>query len=387
MIKSLIILVICHFTIDMFTGIWPIYKSLAELDLVKAGLIAMLGGIFGNMAQILFGLYGDRGYRKFFIFAGLILVSTACLYPYTNNYALLLVMVFCAFIGSSAFHPSGTGLVGMLTKSKKGLVISSFISAGTIGFAFSQIIFKKVYVHFNGNTLILLTLPAISLLLACFANFENDRKPKLNVGVKGEFLKLMHACKGSLLILYLIEVCLAAAIIGFIFILPEVMAAKDYESYWRYGGAHMLYIIGGSIIIIPAGHYSDKNGQKRVMFLSLIGSAILFYLFLALPKVSPFFFVPLMLFLGGAMGICNPVGVALGNRIAAGQVSLVSALLMGFAWGGGSFSTLLVGYLSKTFGNPITALYYLGIIIFIALILSLFLPNHKEVLELETAKS
>lgn len=386
MFKRVLILFISHFAIDMFTGVWPIYKAIGHLDLVRAGFIAMVGGIIGNMLQIVFGLYGDCGYRKIFMIVGIVSVSAACFYPYTDSYVLLLVLVFAAYLGSSAFHPAATGEVSLLTKHKKGFVISSFISGGTLGFAFSHVIFKKAYVSFNGKTSILVIFPAIILFFIIFTDFKEGRKSKRKVSIKAELLKLLSTCRGSILLLYIIEVFMAAAIIGLIFILPEVMEVKNYEPYWCLGGAHMLFILGASLIIIPAGHYSDISSQKRVIFISLIFAAILFYLFLATPKMSLVLFVPLILFLGGAMGICNPVGVALGNRLVPGQVSLVSALLMGFAWGGGSFATFLVGYLSKKLGSPIFALYYMGGFMILALVLTIFLPGRRKVHEIEIGR-
>lgn len=384
MLQRLTVLFVCHFAIDMFTGIWPIYKSIGQLDLVRAGFIAMVGGVAGNMLQVVFGLYGDCGFRKFFIILGIFGVSAACFFPYTNSYVLLMIMVFATYIGSSAFHPSATGLVSLLTKHKKGFAIASFISGGSLGFAFSQVIFKKIYLAFDGRTSMLAIFPSIILILIFFTKLEDGNRVSKKISVKSELLKLIRTCKGSLLVLYIIEVCMASSIIGLIFILPEVVGLKGYGQYWSLGGAHMLFVLGASLIIIPAGHYSDLSSQKRVIFISIVAAIILYYLFLALPQIGLVVFIPLVILLGGAMGICNPVGVALGNRLVSGQVSLVSALLMGFAWGGGSFAPFLVGYMSKKLGTPIYALYYMGGFMVIALVLTLFLPGRRKVHEIET---
>lgn len=385
MIKNLIFLFFCHFTVDLFSGIWPVYKTIGQLDLVRAGLIAMIGGMLGNMMQIVFGFMGDCGYRRKCILLGLFLTSAGCLYPYTQSYLILALLVFAKYIGSSAFHPSGTAMVGTLTKNRKGLAISAFIACGTAGFALSQIIFREAYSYFNGHTAIILVLPAASLAMASLMSHECKSGVKSTFVLKTEITRLLHECKGPIFILYVIEVCLAAAITGFIFILPELMHAKGFSRNWCFGGAHMLFVIGSSIIIVPAGHISDKTSQKLVMIVALVVTLILYYLFLYTSYTNLMIFVPMMLCLGGVMGICNPVGVALGNRLAPGQESKVSALLMGFAWGSGSFSTLLVGYLSKAWGSPITAMYYIGIFVAIALVLTLFIPGRHKVIEIVAA--
>ena len=53
--NNLLILVVCHFVLDFFTGIWPIYKTIAGIDMAKAGLIAGITGFIGEALQLFFG--------------------------------------------------------------------------------------------------------------------------------------------------------------------------------------------------------------------------------------------------------------------------------------------------------------------------------------------
>jgi FSR family fosmidomycin resistance protein-like MFS transporter len=57
---SLLALVGGHFAVDCCTGIWPVFKTLAHLDIVRAGLIATAGSMAGNGLQVAFGLLADR---------------------------------------------------------------------------------------------------------------------------------------------------------------------------------------------------------------------------------------------------------------------------------------------------------------------------------------
>jgi hypothetical protein len=50
--------------LDFFTGIWPIYKTIAGIDLAQAGLITGISGFFGEFLQPFFGYFSDRGLRK-----------------------------------------------------------------------------------------------------------------------------------------------------------------------------------------------------------------------------------------------------------------------------------------------------------------------------------
>ncbi len=65
MTRSLLLLWVSHLFLDFFTGIWPIYKTISQIDLAKAGLIAGLSGLIGEALQVWFsGFFCDRGYRK-----------------------------------------------------------------------------------------------------------------------------------------------------------------------------------------------------------------------------------------------------------------------------------------------------------------------------------
>ena len=119
-----------HFAVDSFTGIWPIYKTLAGLDLVKAGLIATIGGFLGNALQILFGFLGDRGWSRILISMGVLAAGSISLVSYvdTSNYFLMGILVLLMYLGSSSFHPIGTGTASTLSAQNAGKLTAVFLS-------------------------------------------------------------------------------------------------------------------------------------------------------------------------------------------------------------------------------------------------------------------
>lgn len=72
LISLLILMWVAHFFVDTMLGIWPVFKSLAQIDLAKAGLIVAVGALIGEGSQLIFGSFSDRGYRKILIIGGLI---------------------------------------------------------------------------------------------------------------------------------------------------------------------------------------------------------------------------------------------------------------------------------------------------------------------------
>ena len=57
-------LFVAHILLDCYGGIWPIFKKLAGLDLVGAGLIATATTVLTTGMQPLFGLWADRHIRR-----------------------------------------------------------------------------------------------------------------------------------------------------------------------------------------------------------------------------------------------------------------------------------------------------------------------------------
>ena len=66
-------LLVVHGLVDLFAGVWPIFKHQANLPLEQAGLIATVAPLFSWTLQPLFGLWADRGHMRTCILAGLLL--------------------------------------------------------------------------------------------------------------------------------------------------------------------------------------------------------------------------------------------------------------------------------------------------------------------------
>ena len=86
----------------------------------------------------------------------------------------------------------------------------------------------------------------------------------------------------------------------------------------------------------------------------------------------------LLCIIGGAfLGTVNPLGVAFGQRIAPREnVSIVSAILMGWAWCLGGTVPSIIGELYKSLGNNAAqALMWLGFANVAMVLLSFLLPG------------
>jgi FSR family fosmidomycin resistance protein-like MFS transporter len=386
----LFIAAVAHFMVDFMIGIWPIYKTMVHLDLAKAGMIAAICAFMGEGMQMLFGSLSDRGYRKMLILGGTLVTTASTLLAYTENYYLLFLIYIVTCIGSGAFHPSAVGLVGGLSQNRKGLFITIFATSGAIGLAASQLVFSNIYHTFNAHTVVLMLPVMIIVGLACFKHFPSHQhvegKPVQTHGIKGlfQFFKIR-----SLRLLYIIQMCNSVLYWGTMFLLPDVLLSRGYEHWFVFGGGHMCYILGGALVMVPAGYLSDKYSARSVMIYSTIVGMVAFYAFFLNVDLSTVSAMILLLVIGASFGLVSPVLLAFANQVAPNNPGLVSAFLMGFVWcisecvgpGGG-------GLLTKFFEDdaPAKAMMVLGVLTVGAIAASFRLPRVAVEPEVTAAK-
>lgn len=346
----LLFLSLSHFLVDFMIGVWPVFKTMAGLDLAYAGMIYAVSSSLGEGMQVFFGNWSDRGWRQVLILGGMACTTLGAFFAFTTSYALLFVFFITLCFGSGAFHPSAVGLISRLTHNKKSFYITIFAAFGSLGMAFSQIVYSGVYGFFSGNTLILI-LPTLALILilrykkvvkAPVNTSQSLSKPRFRVFI--EFFK-----KASLRQLYFSQLCNQTVAWGLFFLLPDVLKSRGYDDWIVYGGGHMTYVLGSVFFLIPSGLLADRFSSRSVILGATLIGFMLFYTFLSFPELSDEATLALLFAMGATISVVNPVSVAFGNKLAPEHPGMISAFLMGCVWfvsefigpGGGGLLTKL----------------------------------------------
>ncbi len=350
---SVALIWVSHFLVDVMIGIWPVYKTLANFDLAIAGLIGGGCVFLGEGLQIVFGSLSDRGYRKALIFGGL-LASTANAYLiYTDSYLGIFFLYLLTCMGSGAFHPAAASLMGDLSPSKAGVLIAIFSSGGAVGMAISQLAFTQVDFFFDGQTF-WLALPAIMVVCLALCCQVGSQPAVTAAAQKGEFsLKIIGRFfqHRPLRMLYFSQVSNMTMLWGMLFLLPDFLLSRGYDSWISFGGGHLFLVIGSALMMIPAGYLADRYSNRSVIIFATAIAAVLFYFLLMTPMLSNVAVLALLFFLGAALGAVNPVSVTLGTIFAPNHKGAVSAFTMGLVWcvsqgigqsGGGFLATCFI---------------------------------------------
>lgn len=367
-----------HFAVDCCTGIWPVFKSLAQLDLVKAGLIATVGSMTANGLQIVFGTLADRGWRKHMLVGGTVLAGAITFVPYAGSYALMFALQLATALGSAAFHPSGAGAAGEVSSSRTGVMIGIFLAGGFLGYGFSQLLFTALYVRAAGSTPAILGVPlAAAATLAALLPAGRRGRP-----APAHPRRALGARATGLLPLFGVQVFATTAFQSLVFLLPELMAARRAPDWIAHGGAHFGLVAGGCLALLPAGHSADRWGARRVLVVGNAATGVLLAVLLA-GSGAPVAGLVLVTACGLFNGVNTVVTVAEGNRMLPGHASAVSSLLMGVPWCLGALGPVVAGALAEPArgGSPVLALSWLGLAIPLALVSALLVRPRRDATE------
>jgi len=365
---SLLALAGGHFAVDCCTGIWPVFKTLAHLDIARAGLIASVGSMAGNGLQVAFGFAADRGWRRRLVVGGVCLAGAVTLVPFAvRSYLLMFALVLASQIGSAAFHPSATGAAGALSRARTGLMIGLFLSGGYGGYSLSQLLFSSVYRHSPALTPLIALLPlgaAASIALRrqpAAPAARSDREPRGAMRVPVRLLAPLFA----------VQVFTNAVSSSLIFLLPDFLLARGAPAWMVEGGGHFGLVAGGCLGLLPAGHAADRWGARRVLLAANGATLVLLALLLGRSSASAVD-LGLVTAFGAFNAMNGVVSVAEGNRLVPGQASGVSALLMGLAWCVGALGPVTAGWLADPMrgGTPAGALAWLAFALPLALVAS-----------------
>jgi len=351
---TLLALAAAHSAVDCCSGIWPVFKTLAQLDIVAAGLIATIGSMTGNGLQIVFGLLADRGWRKRLIVAGAAVAGAVTFAPWAvRSYPIMGALVLATNVGSAAFHPSATGAAASLSRRRVGFMIALFLSGGYLGYALSQFLFSAVYESAHGLTPVIALLP-LAMAAVVAVGMPATAQVRRQGGVEWRTLR---GHLGSLAPLFAVQTLAGAVNISLVFLLPDLLVSRDAAPWIVRGGGHFALIAGGGLSLVPAGYASDRWSARRMLVFANLTTALALGVLLLRDGTSTLDLL-VVTAVGAFNGINNIAAVAEGNRLLPGQASAVSALLMGLPWCIAALGPVVAGVLADPSrgGTPAGAL-------------------------------
>ena len=375
-IRVLFALTLIHFTGDFYnsfvTPLLPVFADRFFLTLTEIGLIGGLSRFLSFVVQPNVGFFADRYQTRFFILGG-IFVSVLFV-PFTGvapSYLLLLLCVSLGSIGSAMFHPSVAGMVFTYAGTRPGFAYSVFNMGGTFAFAIGPL-FITWFVTLQGlDRMPWLVIPGLLIFVYLYLVVPVPDREKIE---SGSFLGALREMFGSIwkwiILIWLIMVFRAFVAHVYRTFLPILLVREGY-SLIAVGAVVTLFTLAGTASGLIAGYLSDRIGFRKIFFVSFLMATPLLLLLVA--ARGPW--VYLLTFLSGFFVMATlPLGVTLAQTLAPKGRSMVSSLMMGFAFGLGGTMTPVAGAFADAFSiRPV--LVAVALIPVLLMVLVYFLPE------------
>lgn len=353
--KAIFWLSTAHFINDIYTGflnpIMPFIAAKLGFTMALATILIAITQIFSNMLQPIFGFFADNILKRFFIFWGLILVSSfiplATLAP---NIVVLTIFMVLGCLGSSFFHPQSSGFVTFFSSKECISDMSIFISMGSLGFAFGPLLVTFVAqmagLEKVAYTCILGLFWAFCMFLFVPKLSRTESKP-----IRKDFFLSFKEILSHRQIDYLLLISMMKSLItsSTSILLPFLWKDLGYSPVYI-GSALFLFVFMGALGSFVSSKLEKLYGSKTLIYISLWATCPLMFLFAMAYKTHPVFSIIIFALMGFVTLLAQPVTLVWAQKIMPKYRSIISGFINGFSWGVIAILMSLLGFLAQKFG-------------------------------------
>ncbi len=348
-----------HGASDFYSGIVPLVifydVARAGLPVWYQGALAFAWYLTSSIVQPLFGAYGDRRGRWWFLPAsvGLTVVAVS-LAGATASLPVLGACIVAGGLGSAIMHPEAGRYTAMLSGARRTSAISIFQIGGQIGYGMGPAIIGLLLGAYGPRGSLWLLLPGLLAVLAIFVLMRGvddtaramhaEHTPVQHIGEARVDRFGVGLLIASTALRYLVTA-------SFAYYLPNLLTARGL-SLAQAGTVVTGFLVFAAIGLFAGGALADRFGPVSVSIVSLCVAVP--FLAAALLTNGP---LSVALLLGGSvlLSVQNAPGVALAQAMLPRNLGMALGLMNGVAFGVGSAAVTGVGFLIARTG-PTSAL-------------------------------
>jgi len=365
-----------HFINDAYSNflgpLLPFLVPKLNLSIAEAGWLAAILVISSSFTQPLYGYISDRYLKRaFVVFSPLVTALFMSCLGLADSYVMLALLLICGGVGIASFHPQGAAMTALASRNRKGLGMSIFVTSGTIGYSLGPILITYTVLWFGLERSYFVMIPGLIVFAMLFFLVPStDHSSK--VAVKQGLRQSLSAVWQPLSQLYVLVVIRSAVQMCFVNFLPLYLSHKGLSPLTA-GKVTTLFLFFGALGGFSGGTLADKFGGKNVISFSMLFSTPLIMSFLLTDGPSSY----LLLALGGVVLLSTaPVNVVMAQNLMPHNASVVSALMMGVAWGVGGMFVPLIGRIADAAGLG-QALMVVALLPLIGFAIAVFLPRER----------
>jgi MFS transporter, FSR family, fosmidomycin resistance protein len=350
-IKIILALTLVHFVGDFYMSfvipLLPVFVEKFSLTLTQVGLITGITRFLAFVVQPPVGYIADHFRTRAFVLGGpLLAIVFIPLVGLAPSVLVLILFISLGSIGSSMFHPASAGMVSVYAGRNFGFSMSIFNAGGTISFGLGPL-FITYFVGSYGLGVspftMILGLAIMAFLFRVVPLPEGEGLK--NLGFFISIKEVLGAVWKSIALIWIVMVLRSFVGQSFLTFIP-VLFGKEGYSLISIGTIVSLFTVAGAISGLLAGRLSDRFGYKPLFYATHGLATPCLYLLIFLHGK----WVYVSVFLAGFFVLATmPLGVAMAQELAPRGRSMISSLMMGFAFGAGGMMTALTGKLADIF--------------------------------------
>ncbi|MGQ0733247.1 MAG: MFS transporter [Acidobacteriota bacterium] len=362
-----------HFVVDaygnMYAPLLPLLIPQLGLSLKTVGVLAMCYQLASSVSQLGFGALADRWRPRVLLMGGpLLSVVVLSAIGSATSVPALAILLLVGGLGGAAFHPPAAALVHAVSGLRKGLAMSTHISGGSLGFSLAPLVFAPAVAALGRGWAWAVAVPG---LLALTYTLRLVHRVPIPMDPGHQPWSALRPYARPLALLYLIVVLRTLTANSLSVFLP-VLLTQQGMGVSEAGAAVSLYLFVSTIGGFLGGPLADAYGPRRV----IISTLLLSVPFLLGGQLLAGWPLRIVIAVGGfLLQSTLPVNVTFGQQLAPVSAATVSSLMMGFAWGVGSFLAPVVGLVGDRLGLSV-ALSITAVVPILAAAVALPLPGH-----------
>lgn len=334
----------------------PMLAQSISLTMSQAGILSALFGTMNILLQPIAGYIADGLKRPWLAaFGPLLSITGASLLSLSPSFGAALLCIGLMSIGTSLFHPQGTGGCGAAADKKRlAFFLSLFQASGTVGSAIGPLYVVFMISMFGRRGFPLIMIPAA--LLICFFLLRNmgeiptggaEEKEGKSAGSFAHYLCFLLSRVGWIVAITSVRDAVFQAIKVFT---PTLFVQRG--SSIAMGGAVLFAVtLTAALAGIVGGRLADGVGEKKVVF-GAIAIAPVFLIF----GVRDYGMLSTASLMAGYafLQASTPVTLAMAQRRCPESRSLASSLTNGVSWGLANLFVTPVGVLADHIGLQAT---------------------------------
>jgi FSR family fosmidomycin resistance protein-like MFS transporter len=366
-----------HAVHDTYTAflpsLLPVFIANLSLSMTEAGLLTvfMQGP---SLLQPFIGYLADRvSLRTFVILAPIVTAVMMSLLGVAPGYVVLALFLVAVGLSSASLHAVGPVIAGNLSGRSLGRGMGFWMVGGELGRTLGPIVIV--------SALHLLTLEdtpwlMIGGFLTSAILYIRLRDLPARPPNAGRGLPWRRALRGMGPLL----VPLAGIIVARSFMVSALTTylptflSEEGADLWFAGASLSVLEAGGVVGALLGGSISDRLGRRLVLFVSMLATPFLMFVFLA---VSGWLQFPLLLMMGFTALSVAPVVMALVQESSPENRALANGLYMSLSFGLRSGAVVVLGALGDLFGLRL-AFTVSAVIPLLGLPLILLLPGKRN---------